>query len=144
MTDSVQTTNVAPAELKLASTGQRFLTFFLDTIFIYISFFILGAAFHALNLDALLAGRGYGLGIAVFILYYVLQEATYGRTLGKVIAGTKAVQQDGTPITVGQALVRTICRFIPFEAFSFFGGHGHPAGWHDKIAKTRVVSVSSK
>lgn len=142
MTESVQTANVAPAELKLASTGQRFLTFFLDTVFVYISFFILGAALHAINLDALLAGRGYGFGIVIFILYYVLQEATYGRTLGKVIAGTKAVQQDGTPVTVGQALVRTICRFIPFEPF--FGGHGHPAGWHDKIAKTRVVSVSDK
>ena len=145
MTNTVQpTASAALAEMKVASTGQRFLTFFLDMVFVYISFFILGAALHAIGLDALLAGRGYGFGIAVIILYYVLQEATYCRTLGKVIAGTKVVKADGTPVSVGQAVIRSICRFIPFEQFSFFGGKGHPVGWHDKIAKTKVVSVSDK
>ncbi|HJS20825.1 MAG TPA: RDD family protein, partial [Anaerolineales bacterium] len=119
-------------------------TFFLDLIFVYISFFILGAVLHAIGLDALLAGRGYGFGIVVIVLYYTLQEAFWGRTLGKAIAGTKVMKVDGSPISFGQALVRSICRFIPFEALSFLGGHGHPVGWHDKIAKTKVVSVSNQ
>jgi uncharacterized RDD family membrane protein YckC len=118
------------------------MTFFIDLVCVYISFFILGAVIHAIGMDALLAGRSSIFGLVVIVLYYILQEAFWGRTLGKAVAGTKVVREDGTPISFGQALVRSICRFIPFEQLSFFGGHGHPVGWHDRIAKTKVVSVS--
>ena len=44
----------------------------------------------------------------------------------------------GRPSTA-QVLGRTLCRIIPFEAFSFLGTP--PKGWHDVIPKTMVVSV---
>jgi len=75
------------------------------------------------------------------LVYYLPQEAFSGRTLGKLITGTKAVNQDGTELSFGQALGRTLCRFIPFEAFSFFGENGRPKGWHDRIPNTMVISV---
>ena len=43
--------------------------------------------------------------------------------------------ENGTKPRFGQVIGRTLCRFVPFEAFSFFGERG----WHDKIPKTRVV-----
>jgi hypothetical protein len=39
-----------------------------------------------------------------------------------------------------QVVGRTLCRFIPFEVFSFFG----EAGWHDSIPKTQVVAVRGR
>lgn len=148
MTNLVQpaeSSNAAAAEMKVASTGQRIMTLVLDMLFIYIaSFAVLAILDRFLPGERLASRQPYVYGVVLFILYYVLQEAFWGRTLGKVIAGTKVVREDGTGISFGQALIRSICRFIPFEQFSFFGGHGHPVGWHDRIARTKVVVASDQ
>jgi uncharacterized RDD family membrane protein YckC len=128
--------------VKLASTGQRLGNMFLDLIFYFvfalvfdlISGFIGLANFIQEINDSLL-------GIFIFLLYYTPQEAFSGRTLGKLITGTKAIGEDGTKLTFGQALGITLCRFIPFEVFSFLGGNGQPRGWHDRIPKTKVISL---
>ena len=75
------------------------------------------------------------------VVYYTVLEVISGRTLGKLLTGTKVVATNGSPASVGQILGRSLCRFIPFEAFSFFGGAGRPVGWHDSISKTRVVEI---
>lgn len=138
-------TSPAAAEMKVATTGQRFMTFFLDVIFYYLAAFaVLFVIDRFLPGDRVLYRQDYVFGIILFFLYYILQEAIYGRTLGKVITGTKVVNENGSPISFGQALVRTLCRLIPFEPFSFFGGKGHPVGWHDRIAKTRVIDLGKQ
>jgi uncharacterized RDD family membrane protein YckC len=72
----------------------------------------------------------------VLVLYYTISEtAMNGRTLGKLATGTIAITQDGTPFTFKNALVRSLCRLIPFEAFS---GLGYMP-WHDSLSKTAVV-----
>jgi uncharacterized RDD family membrane protein YckC len=83
----------------------------------------------------------YLLGVIIFLTYFVPQEAFFGRTLGKLVTGTKVVNEDGSKLTFGKAVARTLCRFIPFEAFSFLGGHDRPKGWHDTIPKTKVISI---
>jgi uncharacterized RDD family membrane protein YckC len=131
-------------EMKVASTGQRFMTFVLDMLFFYIAgFAVLAILDRVFQGDRLANRQDYVLGVVLFILYYLLQEAFWGRTLGKVIAGTRVVSEDGSRISFIQALVRTLFRFIFIEVISFFGGHGHPVGWHDRIAKTKVISVSN-
>jgi hypothetical protein len=37
----------------------------------------------------------------------------------------------------GTMVLRSLCRLIPFEPFSFLGSDAR--GWHDSITKTRVV-----
>ena len=139
---SVPSFEEVSAPMVLASRGQRFATMVLDLIFYYIFSFILGVVLHLIGLGDLIQNMNdYLLGIVIILIYYVSQEAFSGRTLGKLITGTKAVKEDGTELSFGQALGRTLCRFIPFEAFSFFGGNGGPRGWHDKIPKTKVISV---
>lgn len=126
----------------LASTGQRFGTMLLDLIFYFIFAIIFGFVLGLIGLGDLIQNMNDTLlGIVILLIYYVPQEAFSGRTLGKLITGTKAVKEDGTELSFGQALGRTLCRFIPFEAFSFLGGNGRPRGWHDKIPKTKVISV---
>ncbi len=126
----------------LASTGQRFGTLVLDTVFLYVFGFVLGLVLGAIGLaDLILNTNEYLLSVLIYLLYYIPQEAFSGQTLGKLITGTKAVSKDGAKLTFGQTIGRTLCRFIPFEAFSFFGGQGRPEGWHDRIPQTKVIST---
>lgn len=51
---------------------------------------------------------------------------------------------DGTKPTTKTVLIRSVCRLIPFEAFSFFENK-NPIGWHDRFSHTVVtVDVKSK
>jgi uncharacterized RDD family membrane protein YckC len=84
--------------------------------------------------------RDMAFGIAGCFLYYTPLEAAFGCTLGKLITGTRVVDERGGPITWKQALSRSLCRFIPFEAFSvLFSGDDQLQGWHDRIPRTFVV-----
>lgn len=78
-------------------------------------------------------------GLPIVISYYFTCEATTGRTLGKLISGTKVVDEDGNPPGIGQIFGRTLGRLIPFEAFSCLGTP--PRGWHDSLSKTYVVKA---
>lgn len=76
--------------------------------------------------------------VCTFTYYTVFESATNGRTLGKILTGTIAINQDGTPFTFKNALMRTLCRFIPFEPLSALWY----MPWHDSITKTAVVKKS--
>jgi uncharacterized RDD family membrane protein YckC len=65
-----------------------------------------------------------------------------GRSLGKLITRTRAVNDDGTPITFKTALLRRLSRMIPFEAFSALGAQTQP--WHDRWTNTHVVDDTKK
>lgn len=85
----------------------------------------------------------YGITFGAMFAYYVPMEALFGFTLGKLITGTRVVNEAGGMPSWGQAFGRTVGRLIPFEAFSFlFGKDGHCRGWHDSLAKTWVVRKS--
>jgi uncharacterized RDD family membrane protein YckC len=86
------------------------------------------------DMSALLYGLVLSFGIT-FCYYTVFETASNGRTIGKMLTGTIAITQDGSPFTFKHALLRTLCRFIPFEPFSAFGY----MPWHDSITKTVVV-----
>ncbi len=76
--------------------------------------------------------------IAVFVIYYVLLEASFGQTFGKLITRTKVIGENGGKPGFGQVLVRTFVRFIPFEPLSvLFKQNGR--GWHDWLPSTYVV-----
>jgi uncharacterized RDD family membrane protein YckC len=79
-------------------------------------------------------GLFYGL---VSIMYYGLFESFLQRTPGKFITGTRVIRFDGTLPTEWNILLRSLLRFIPFEALSFLGPV--PFGLHDSLSKTFVV-----
>lgn len=80
------------------------------------------------------------IGFAVIIVYYTLMEGATGTTIGKLLTGTRVVDEAGRPITFGQALLRSLSRIVPFEAFSIlFADDDDPRGWHDRWPRTRVV-----
>jgi uncharacterized RDD family membrane protein YckC len=78
----------------------------------------------------------YLFGFFIIILYYTLSESLFKVTFGKLITGTRVVNEEGTTPSFGQALGRTLCRFIPFEPWSFLF---NDRGWHDSISGTYVI-----
>ncbi|MFB6342891.1 RDD family protein [Saccharicrinis sp. FJH62] len=136
-------------EMMKANNGIRFANYMLDTLFIYgfsmILGIFLGIIFGLFSPYADLQSETgfnllfYLLGIIAVVMYYTFLEATTGRTLGKFITKTKVVNYKGETPSFGVILKRTLCRLIPFEAFSFLGSD--ETGWHDTLSKTLVVDV---
>lgn len=79
------------------------------------------------------------LGFILFFLYYFIFESIWQRTPAKFITGTKVVTCDGTKPTLGTIAIRTLIRFVPFEAFSFLGERVY--GWHDRWSGTYVIKA---
>lgn len=82
------------------------------------------------------------IGIPIALGYYLGMEAMFGRTLGKMVTGTRVVDANGNQPPFLHLLGRTFARLIPFEPFSFFGKE--PRGWHDTLSKTYVVSTRNR
>jgi uncharacterized RDD family membrane protein YckC len=76
----------------------------------------------------------------LYVSYMFLQETILkGKSIGKFVTGTKAVNEDGTTISTKAALLRSLSRFVPFEPFSGLGSRCFP--WHDRWTHTRVIDV---
>lgn len=73
-----------------------------------------------------------------YFLYCFLSEAIFRQTFGK-IATNSCVVSKGMRLSTGRVLVRTLCRYIPFDGFSFlFRGN-----WHDNVSSTAVVYIDT-
>jgi uncharacterized RDD family membrane protein YckC len=128
-------------KLVKADQGQRLANYIVDRI---------AASFASVALLIVLGGIGivdlededspaFLLIYVFFIGYYVLLEYyAQGKTLGKLLTGTKVVTEEGQHPTILNILGRTLARFIPFEPFSFLGNGN---GWHDSLSRTRVINV---
>ena len=69
---------------------------------------------------------------------YILFEYKWQRTPGKFITRTRVIDEYGNPPELSVVLLRTVIRWVPFEAFSCFGDP-YSRGWHDKWSNTYVV-----
>ena len=70
-------------------------------------------------------------------LYYLIMEGLSGRTIGKYLTNTVVIDAEGNKPDFKEVLIRTLCRFIPFEPISLL--LHNRIGWHDMFSKTRVV-----
>lgn len=78
------------------------------------------------------------IGVVIMLVYYNVFEILFSVTVGKMITKTIVVNHYGEKPDANTILLRTICRIIPFEVFSFFGTPC--VGWHDSLSKTYVVN----
>lgn len=148
--EGMQSVHAEPVELTMATQGKRFGTYLIDRIFSYIFAIGLAGGYFAVNpedAEQLLTNSGYERGADLLfgylslLVYYTFFETLFkGRTIGKMICGTRAVTDEGEIMTFGTVLKRTFCRMVPFDAFSYLGGYAH--GWHDKWSDTMVVNES--
>ena len=135
-----------------ATTGQRFLNFLIDNLLMRFGLsyftativgFFLGSLFPEFTYSLINGNNQLGLLLLAYIIaifnylvYYTFCEKVFnGYTLGKLITGTKAVREDGAPLTFKDSFMRSLIRLVPFEPFSGFGGYP----WHDNWTKTKVI-----
>ena len=140
----------------LASQGQRFLNLLIDGLFMRFLLslatgYVFGYILLAIAPDFLRevayevdggekTWRFWVLSITLgyfnYLIYYTICEKAFkGYTLGKLLTGTRAIREDGQELTFKDAILRTLSRIVPFEAFSGFGYKP----WHDSWTNTMVV-----
>lgn len=140
-------------EYIMASPAQRFLNWFVDNLVLrLVVTYVTGEIFVRLLLDIapeytrrVFLEKGieaffisYLFVICHYIFYYTICELAFkGRTLGKLISGSRAIRTDGGDLTVKDAVLRSLCRMVPFEVFSGLGFKP----WHDKWTNTDVVKT---
>ncbi|MEO9964806.1 MAG: RDD family protein [Reichenbachiella sp.] len=124
-----------------ASSGKRFANLIIDTIIFYILVFMVGVFSELLLPGSFSEGESDPFNILfpylIMILYYWFMEASTGKTVGKYITRTKVVKEDGSEPTTINILGRTMCRFIPFDVFTYLGSSVR--GWHDSIPNLYVI-----
>lgn len=130
-----------------ASQGKRLANYVIDIISFYLVLIVIGIVVALIAPDLLsgldsddpmsnLLDR-----LVSLILYAVymgaIEAATKGKSLGKIITGTLAVNEDGSTISTKTAFVRGFSRAVPFSVFSAFGTPCYP--WQDKWTNTYVI-----
>jgi hypothetical protein len=117
------------------STWHRFLHYLLDFFFLlpvcvfWVEFIMPGSG-SVLAIEGLL--------ILIYLVYCFLSEAFFRQTFGKIVTGS-CIVSNGTNLSAGRVLIRTLSRLIPFDKLSFlFGGN-----WHDRLSSTTVVYIDS-
>jgi len=123
-----------------ASKKTRFLNLILDSVIFFIlhivHVLIFGDWIRALLGEVFLNNFLYLL--LEYFLYNFIFELAISRTPGKLITGTKVIDENERKPRFKTFLIRNMCRLIPFDNFSFLFAD---KGWHDSISKTDVVNV---
>lgn len=128
-----------------ASKTKRLLNYLIDYACFMGCFFVLGIVLYTvmgeaeadalLDIDPILDRL---VTTLLFALYMGFVEfAIGGKTIGKLLTRTRAVNIDGSRISLKTAMGRGFSRIVPFEPFSFLGSSD--SGWHDKWTDTKVI-----
>ena len=135
-----------------ASVTQRLINYIIDVILMRLGMSWLTSYLLVMLLMAVSPNTAYALFsdeadifstylIAVLnhLVYYTFCEKAFrGYTLGKLVTGTRVIREDGEELTLKDALLRSLCRLVPFEAFSIWSDRGL---WHDTWTKTKVIQT---
>ena len=89
-------------------------------------------------------GNAFWLFLALGLGYYIVCEAATGATLGKRMVGIRVVNEDGSHVTFGAAVVRNLLRLVDCLFFYLVGALfaiSSPRGQRlgDRAAHTLVI-----
>ena len=137
--------NTNPQELDLdycrATSLKRFTNYIIDLIFFYILIFCAGAMIGMFSSGLLLDFDGITDRLISLLFYGILmsfiEAMSNGKSIGKIITGTRAVNLNGSEISFTKAFMRNMVRAIPFYAISGLSNPCEP--WHDRLSDTMVV-----
>tara|TARA_Y100001934_G_C12267859_1_gene733313 strand:+ start:561 stop:1157 length:597 start_codon:yes stop_codon:yes gene_type:complete len=129
-------------EATKVSAWTRLLHFCIDLLIYIIILFLFGLILELFKVNLSQENGtklGYFLLVSLFYAYYVFMEYRYQKTIAKFLTRTKVVMEDGRKPELKDILLRTTCRFIPFDRFSYFFSN---LGLHDKFSNTKVLKDS--
>ena len=99
-------------ERGVAGLGSRFIGALVDTAVQTGVFLVATAAGAGMGFD----GQVILLSVTAFLLVFgyptILETATRGRTVGKMVARTRVVRVDGSPVTFAPVFVRNLVRIV--------------------------------
>jgi uncharacterized RDD family membrane protein YckC len=153
----MQTSGSSVASAPKAGWWVRFLAYFVDSLIVGIPAVIVGGILAALA-GGMSSSSGTVNAGAVGLFYFILIAASVGYSVyfwsqrdGQTIMNKalhiKVVKTDGSPITVGTAIVRYVGYIVNSLIFGLPIGFIWAAfdpqkqGWHDKIAGTYVITT---
>ena len=104
-----------------------FMMWFFFLGFLLYQYFVLGTtieeSYDQANINNPLIER-----ILILLMYgllmFVMEAAIKGRSLGKLITGTKVIKTDGSELIITDLLKRNFIRAVPFDQLSFVGNKG--------------------
>jgi uncharacterized RDD family membrane protein YckC len=131
-----------------ADTGKRFANYLIDVVVFYLLAMGVGVIIALVSPSTIMEMSDdtspFGsitdriISLVLYGVYMGIAESIFkGKSLGKLITGTRAVNIDGSPISAGTAFSRGFSRAVPFCAFSAFGTPCNP--WQDKWTDTLVI-----
>ncbi|KAF2326311.1 RDD family protein [Flavobacterium ginsenosidimutans] len=143
----ISTTEIADdITLENSSKSKRFLNLIIDTILILsiaYGFFEFSERSTILTAfyEKLYTAFGTEFSILFYIyiikfIYYLFYESLFKSTPAKFLTGCYITDENGNQPDFSMILKRTLCRFIPFESFSFLMGKN----LHDDYSDTYVVN----
>ncbi|MES2554674.1 MAG: RDD family protein [Bacteroidota bacterium] len=117
---------------------QRGFHYFMDRLFIWFCGYNLYVMSGFSSGKTVYLFTGLALFLSQLIILIAVSEWFFGITLTKIITGSEVVRKDGKPITLIQAIARSVIRIIPFGWLSIFG----KTPWIDDWTGTEVRYVS--
>lgn len=121
--------------IQIAPNGLRGLNLLIDTTAIFVLSFLVLLFFFK---DSSITELSFRMIILITtFFYYFLFESIFCITVGKLFTDTFVTDETGNRASFILILGRTLCRFIPFEGFTFLAKSG--VGLHDKLSRTRVI-----
>jgi len=124
--------------------STRFYNFLIDSLI----FIILAIIIVSILVRYLPAFKVYNplnnriLAFLLYFFYYFFFESLFSFTPGKLITKTRVVDRlTLSRPSIFKVFIRTLCRFIPFEALTIFFDENNLT-WHDKISKTTVIYIT--
>lgn len=135
-----------------ASSGKRLANYLIDIVVFYLFIFVFAFVIAYLAPDILdpfvEESPGFNLldrlvSLILYGLFMSLVEIIFkGKSVGKFITKTRAVNLDGTPISAATAFGRGFSRAVPFCAFSALGDVCNP--WQDRWTNTIVINDNKR
>ncbi len=147
-------------EFEIAPTSKRLLAYLIDIVPLVllvsiVSYFFFGfdeiIRDRLINQDSrmkfLLARNNIpDISFLIFVFYSLFADSSkFQGTFGKKIMGLKVVNEDGSKISIQTSAIRNLFKIISFLAlyigFIWIFFNKKRKGWHDIIAKTKVVKA---
>lgn len=137
-----------------ASKGKRFLNNIIDSVLFYLLIAFIEEVFNVIwpeqmntfvidNNSQPFGSLLEGVLSSLLYAFYMgaIEAVTGGKSLGKLITGTQAVNEDGSRISSSTAFKRGFSRAVPFCAFSALGDPCYP--WQDRWTNTYVIDLKA-
>jgi uncharacterized RDD family membrane protein YckC len=90
-----------------------------------------------------------GVFLSLYLAYFIVMEAVWGATLGKMAVGLKVVKLDGSSITWKQAYLRNLFRLVDGLCFYLVGilcilSSPSKQRYGDRMAHTVVILIRTR